>query len=415
MKYLLTILCFLICLPVDSYAQQMSGRLDTYLNAYIDNMPGNSGDDYQEPSNLLLSKWASCVNSLLYSDTVMARSLADELNYQIVSFSESVLLPGEQYYILEEKSPQQYYWGTYVFNRAACRKDLVIQSPHPRYDSNTGKQAAYCFSRLSARALFISGTHRCNHQDLSSCDGTTSVCGSSSDYRITDMAHNVAAAFQKATEALSIVDTQTIFVQLHGFGKKATDPYIIFSNGTRITPNLDYIQLLQTELTQIDNSLSFKAGHLDLSWTRLLGFSNTQGRMLNASPSPCDDDNTSVAGRFIHIEQERSKLRLDSTVWDKMYQAMAGVFTCQALAVDRFAERSPFSVYPNPLQGSQLSVRGGALQSISLYDLGGRLIMHQSLLPQSEYSLTLPSLAAGIYTLALEAEKQVYRQKLVLH
>jgi hypothetical protein len=98
------------------------------------------------------------------------------------------------------------------------------------------------------------------------------------------------------------------------------------SNGTRETPTTDYATLIKDALLIEDNTLTFKLAHIDTGWTRLIGFTNTQGRLINNSTDHCNTSATTTSGRFIHIEQEKSKLREDASVWAKMSNALGSVF-----------------------------------------------------------------------------------------
>jgi hypothetical protein len=98
------------------------------------------------------------------------------------------------------------------------------------------------------------------------------------------------------------------------------------SNGTRETPAFDPLNELANYLKILDPVLTFKFGHLDLSWNRLLGFSNTNGRYINNSNNPCNQNATLSAGRFLHIEQEKLRLRQDASGWDKMARAIRATF-----------------------------------------------------------------------------------------
>lgn len=306
--------------------QQASGAIETYLGTIIDNVPGSSGNDYTAPIMAQLSIWDLIIGAVLSGDLITAVEKSAEVNYQITEFTDTSLTPNQIFYVLEERSQQVNYWGTYVFSKTPEIENLVLTAPHIKNDINTGKQAIHCFKNNIARAVFISGTHRCNSLELSSCSGTTSTCGSNENYRITDMAHNTETIFQRTTEQVYNTLSNSVFVQLHGFGKQPSDPFVIMSNGTRETPAVDYATLLKNALLVQDNTLTFKLAHIDTDWTRLIGFTNTQSRFINNSSDPCSLSATETSGRFIHIEQERTKLREDESGWSKMSNALGSVF-----------------------------------------------------------------------------------------
>lgn len=314
-------------LSVEAELLYSSGDLENYMGDIIDNVPGASGNDYRVPTTDELSIWDSVIDAILEENIVVAVEKSAEINYQITEYTDTTISPHQIFYILENNKVNSNFWGTFVFSKTPERDRLVIQAPHIKYDLNTGKQAVYSFKKNLARAVFISGTHRCNHTEKSSCSGTTSTCNSGLEaYTISDMAHNVNSAFQKTTENLFENIPNSIFVQLHGFGKKTTDPYVIMSNGTREIPTVDYALQIKDALLKEDNTLTFKIAHIDTDWSRLNGFTNTQGRLINKSSNPCNSSATYSTGRFIHIEQEKSKLRNGPEEWIKMSNALKSVF-----------------------------------------------------------------------------------------
>ena len=138
---------------------------------------------------------------------------SSELNYQITEFTDTSLTPNQIFYILEEKSSQSNYWGTYVFSKTPTINNLILMAPHIKNDTNTGNQAMYCFKNNVAKAVFINGTHRCNSNAYSACSGTTTTCNSGSDpYRVSDLAHNTNSIFQKTTENLFTNIPNSVFV-----------------------------------------------------------------------------------------------------------------------------------------------------------------------------------------------------------
>jgi len=318
----------ILIITICSFAQTASGDIETYMGDIIDNVPEVLGnDDYMPPTVTDLATWNTVIDFLVVNNLADARTQADILNYQVTEFTDTSILPNQIFYVLEEKELQSNYWGTYVFSKTPKRGNLILQAPHIKFDTNTGKQAVHCFKNNVARAVFISGTHRCNHSDYSSCSGTTKTCSPiSEDYRISDMAHNVSTMFQKTTENLFINIPASVFIQLHGFGQEAGDPYVIMSNGTRETPAVDYATLIKEALLVEDNSLTFELAHINTDWVGFIGYTNTQGRLINYSVDECTAPAEGTTGRFIHIEQEKLKLRANAEGWAKMSNALKSVF-----------------------------------------------------------------------------------------
>lgn len=369
MKNLISVLFFLL-LSSFLVAQTATGNIENYMGNIIDNTPGSSGDNYVIPNASELNKWSIIIDFILADNITEARSNANTINYQITEFTETSITPNQVFYILEEKNTQFNYWGTYVFSKTPTRNNLIIQAPHSIYDTNTGKQAIYCFKNNVARAVFINGTHRCNSDSFSTCSGTTTVCGSSDSYKMSDLAHTTTSMFQKTTENMFDSISNSVFVQLHGFGKRSTDPYVIMSNGTRETPVIDYADLIKETLIEQDNTLTFKLAHKDQNWTRLIGFTNTQGRMINGSPDYCNTSATSTSGRFIHIEQEKSKLRNNEVGWAKMSNALSNVFS-STLSINNLEIVNSIAISPNPSIGL-VKVSGKNIDNIKIFNILGQ-------------------------------------------
>jgi len=328
MKKIIPIICVLFY-NTSFYAQTASGDIEPYLWNLIDIVPGNSGNNYTKPLGSQLIIWNEIINLILDNDLVNARLIANGLNYQLTEFTDTTLSPNQTFYVLEEKLPQSNYWGSYVFSKTPKRGNLVIQAPHVKQDINTGFEAVYCFKENVASALFINGTDRCNHTTYSSCGGLTSNCisGSATEaYRISDQAHNIDNMFQKTTENLFANLPSSVFTQLHGFSPITGDPDVIISNGSRETPAIDYAVMIQDALFVEDNTLTFELPHININWNRLTAFSNTQGRLINYSTENCNQSAEGGTGRFIHIEQELSKLRVNSLGCLKMSNALASAF-----------------------------------------------------------------------------------------
>lgn len=383
----------------------MSGSLNGHVYSIIDNeIPGAGGNDYYPPSTSEYQEWKVLINTLLNSDYALATLLANSLNYDLIKLIDG----SREYYILQKKDSTSIYWGTYVFNPEACR-NIVIQSPHAKKDFNTGKQGVYVFNHTNALFYCLTGTNRCNHDSLSNCSGSTTVCsgGVSEPYRISDVAHNEGSIFHATTESLKEFDATSVFIQFHGFTKLATDPYVILSNGTRITPAPDYIDILSNELNIADDTLTFEIAHLNLSWNRLLGFTNTQGRYLNSSISPCNNNADTTIGTFIHVEQEKYRLRVDSTKWDIMVNAVNNSFACPTIDISEPSTTNIFRLYPNPAnQNITIEFDNPSHESVSLYlhTLQGQCIKSIANILSNSIEVNKAGLDSGVYIVILSSE-----------
>ncbi len=313
---------------------QLTGNLTNYIDNFIGSLPSTyGGNEYQPPSTSDLNIWGNAVTNILQGNYSSAHSTADGIGYRVVEYTDNSVNPNKKYYILEKKSSSANYWGMFIYNPIAARTKLFIQSPHPKYDLNTGKQGFYIFKNQSCRAFFVSGTHRCNNSTSTTCSGTSTVCTEQNDpYKISDQAHVVNGTLQRATEILNSTITNLVVIQVHGFSQDSGDPDLIISNGTRYTPNPDHIVSLKDNLLSIDNTLTFKIAHLDQTWTKLIATVNTQGRLLNGSGDPCSQSATATSGRFIHVEQSLA-LRNTDAARKKLSDAIGLTFTPDGLAL----------------------------------------------------------------------------------
>lgn len=405
-------LVFLVLTILVSYGQaELSGDFLMHMDGVINSLPGSSGNQYKYPDASQSTIWKEVIAAVVDKDYEAAATKASQLDYELIKFTDNSDSESKEYYILQMTSASTHYWGTYVFNPDPCRSQLVIQAPHPVLDINTGKQGAYVFRKTNALAFFVSGTHRCNSTTFSSCSGTTSVCGSSQAYRISDVAHNVAGPFHMATDVMNSKLTFGVFIQLHGFNKDPGDPSAIFSNGTRITPSPDYIASLQEELASLDPTLTFKAAHLNFDWDKLLAFTNTQGRLINLSVQACSTNSTSTKGKFIHIEQEYDKLRSSKQKWDLMVKAIEVVFSCGVVTGLNETELDrEVLVYPNPFTDKltiiQSKVTGD--MTLEIFSMHGQRMI-QRLIIKDETTI-LPELDEGTYVYMLRVNSQLVEQ-----
>jgi hypothetical protein len=246
-----------------------------------------------------------------------AFSAGDALGYEVVEFLDTAT--GLTFHILRERFvPGEVGFtgmGTYVFHDGVdVRGTLVLQVPHPIFDSNTLEEGALAAPQALPRLLMIAGTHRNNHTDESDCDGTQS---GGDDYRISDVAHHAENLFHATHLWLHQNLPDMVAIQFHGFCCPGSGPYVdvtddcILSNGFNAAPAPD--DFTQVWRGRIDAQM-FMADGIDLTTCAVFGddanvlgaTTNLQGRVTNgvAIGDECNTAATGATGRFIHIEQD---------------------------------------------------------------------------------------------------------------
>ncbi len=319
---------------------------------------------YAAPSAQQQALWTDVMTEMLRFNFVAAHQKALALGYQVTEFTDMTTTPQKKLYVLEKSTPGQgiNFWGKYMVNPSPARPALVIQSPHPVFDFNTGLQGAQIFRETGAVLFCVAGTHRCNDTAASQCAGTTTVCftdGNLHPFRRSDQAHNIDGMFQITTKVAIASLINPIIISVHGFDKGAGEPDVIIGNGTQqapVPPLVDYALLVKQQLQAFDASLTFKVAHIDLTWTQLTGTTNMQGRLLNNSTDPCTRSATAPTGRFVHIEQAKIGLRDTPTNWSKLARALTNSIPATVVAPQ-------LSVTPSSLS---IGAAGGALTGISV-------------------------------------------------
>ncbi len=413
-KVLAILTCLMLLAAEKIYSQDLVENLEIYLSEYLNEIPLADGDEFVLPTDTELDLWKEGLNTLSDVGQIAAEPIFNQLNYQIISYQDSSLLETANYFLIEEMEPAENFWGTYVINRNPCRPNVVLQAPHTKHDNNTGKQAIYCFTRLSANGLMLAGTHRCNSLEFSSCDGTTSTCSADPDkFRNSDLAHNDQSIFQATTEWLAFENVNNNFIQLHGFSKKPDDPYLILSNGSKEPPLVDRLLMLAEALFNIDDSLSAKIPHIDTNWNRLVGFTNVQGRMLNASLEPCNDPAELNSGRFLHVEQERLRLRADSIGWEKMRSALASVYDCEPVSIDQTVQEAQIEIFPNPTV-DLINIKANGISALQLWSIKGQLLFNEEYNNLSHLEIDLRRFNETLVFVRLELGSKLEWKKVML-
>ncbi len=199
-----------------------------------------------------------------------------------------------------------------------------VQAPHAFYDKGTRRQAVAIFRDGGARALLVSGVHRCTSNKPSGCSGYTLACGKPARYPASDMAHNLETQFQAAHRALTAAWPGDAVVNLHGFA----EPGVSVGDGTRAPITADApaarvaAELKATlKKTRVTTCNAWPGGPKRA--TRRCGTHNVQGRELNGAPDACTTEATRGGGRFVHLEQSAAVRRKVAEVTGALKRAFS--------------------------------------------------------------------------------------------
>jgi hypothetical protein len=279
--------------------------------------PGPDSDGYLRTSPDTLAAVANSLQALLDGDYQIALGLAALVDFELCSGEGAEY--GTALWRARPLNGGVTTGRTLFAWRSLDARPLIVGVPHPWFETNTLEQGVQAFHELQARALIVSGTHRCANSSESPCSGTTGVCGGdpgAQAYRESDMAHMDATVYQRIHEVLSEHYSEDWVISLHGM----SDDGISISNGTLEDSLADSPEaLLGTAL-----AAAFPAEPVTSCndwpgatvYTRLCGTTNTQGRYLNSSADPCGEEATLSSGRFIHLEQSALIRQQPQTVLD---------------------------------------------------------------------------------------------------
>lgn len=260
--------------------------------------PGRDSNAYTPPSPEALEALSTSIESALNGPLERALDAASDAGYTLCAEGE----------LVRWTPPAGSGHAWIAVRTSAIARPLIVEVPHAFFETHTLDEGLLIFETVNARALIVTGTHRCASDLASSCSGTTGVCAASGSeaFRRSDMAHTEGAFYHAAHVALATHFASDLVVSLHGFSSDGAS----LSNGTTqpVAPDAP-VARLWTSLTQrlpaelITSCNAFSGAAVD---ERLCGTTNTQGRHINGSSAPCDIAPGGASERFLHLEQSRN-------------------------------------------------------------------------------------------------------------
>jgi hypothetical protein len=271
------------------------------LKATILQKAGRGSNAFIQPSAEEVDAFRVAMQQLLMGDIANAMTGLNALNYDLNTLND---VSGQSYLVAQERSEGFRGLGTYIVDSSYVR-NVIVEVPHPLWDTNTPEEGSDVFQGLGARALFVAGTHRCANPDTpSGCSGTTTSCNTGSiPVRISDAPHFTGNFMYGAHSAGLQLVPQPISLNLHGNSSEPVD--VTLSDGTRI-PGSDTALVHRLRNALAARSVSVGSCNWPddgLTPQNLCGTTNVQGRLSNGSPETCGSNAITASGLFLHIEQ----------------------------------------------------------------------------------------------------------------
>lgn len=313
-----------VCSPLSALST-LTGNLTSWLQT-APIAAANSGG-FKEPGGTELAAFEGAFRTLLTEGPTpqVMQDLAG-MGYGVSTFRNDT---GGGWLVVREQGLLSRGGGTFILNLFPAR-DLWLEAPHADSDEGTLRQTATQLVTLGARALLITGSHRCAVTTASPCSGTTSVCGTKG-LRISDVAHYGNNFFTAAHRALRDTYPDAIAASIHGMDAGDGPEAAVVSDGTS-TPRPGALSnrlrdALNSHLVGTKKAFSCNAPDDSGKHRTLCGTSNVQGRIDNGAADACYTEAAAATDRFVHLEQSAT-LRGTGASSKAVMQALADTVPC---------------------------------------------------------------------------------------
>jgi hypothetical protein len=276
---------------------------------------------YGELSLAALNALSAATRAIEAGDIAAAADAATGASYELVP-----LLAAEScYWVMRPAAAAPAGQATLIY-AAHWERDLVIEAPHAYEDRHTDLEAAQIFTSVAAKALVISGAHRCAVTSSSGCHASTECDKVNHVPAQSDPSHSI----HNGVNALHMAfrTTEAVIVQLHTNLCPDLNGDALVSNGTHYsipgTPAEALSAALQAEDVDIrscnDPLHALPTGvkcAATGATTPFCGETSTQSLASNGAADACLGRSSPAGGaalhRFIHLEQSNWRMCLTPT------------------------------------------------------------------------------------------------------
>jgi hypothetical protein len=382
-RYPILIFVLLVCQIANSQTV-LRGDIVQYVKVIRSWMPGQGSEAFVVPSDQDIAAFQEIFLNLKENNFENTQSILTSFNYSFFQFYDQA--SAETLYVIVENTPTQRGWGTFIYYPASP-KNIMIEVPHPIWDTNTWEMGVKTFMTIKAKWFIMAGTHRYANSDSSS-----------------DMAHVTQSIFHTAHTTIASFRA----VQIHGFSKTNNPGYpdVVMSNGTRYPPNEIYN--LQTNYRLVGFSVGVYSASTSSALGNLGATTNKQGQWSN-----------SHGKLFFHIEHD-NPLRTDPVKMNQAIKALQSSF-------ENPSENSqPAAVYlnqnyPNPFNSNtniEFKLSPTDRYSFKVYTINGEEIAQRYTddLESDNHKIifTPANLSSGIYIYSVQTPYWSESKKMIL-
>lgn len=233
--------------------------------------PAAKSNLFVTPTDAEMVDFAALWHAISGGGAAQKQTLAAQHGYELMRYTDHGDT-GAETLLLREKKPVRRGWGLFA-RRVAPQNSLIIEVPHPLFDSGTPAVALDVYRTVDALALLVAGAHR-----YANADGSA------------DAAHNRQTIFQAIHQAAT-AGGAAIVLQIHGFSTVNHPGYPQIVLGGNSHP--ESVALTASLADKLKNA-GLSVGVCGLGqWQKLCGTQNLQGETMSA-------------GGFVHIELSES-------------------------------------------------------------------------------------------------------------
>lgn len=233
----------------------IAGNFSNQMARLEQHAPAAKSNLFVVPTQSEMKDFAALWQTMANGTAAENISLAEQHGFELLSYTDKDF-DGSESILLREKKPVRRGWGLYA-RRVNPQNAIIIEVPHPIFDTGTPAVGLDAFRALNAAALLVAGSHRHANPDDSA-----------------DAAHSPQTIFQ-AIHTAATADGSAVVLQIHGFAAAHHPGYPqIVLGGNQSPASVSLAASLSEALQNVGLSVGVCGSG---QWEKLCGTRNLQG------------------------------------------------------------------------------------------------------------------------------------------